>query len=267
MPTLLVNNQLSHLSFEKFSPDQRLADWVQCYWKIGASGAQTAQLFDEKLYPDAGASLTIDFSHDTPIVSFTFNRHTLAKTFSNHDSLLSIRFAPTGAYHLLGIALHDLAEESYLLGYDFTPRWYSSLIACVEKMHNSPLTSQLYLLEQWLLNQAISNKLAKSSTLQVIQKLIQHKNSATDISKELGLTRRTLERRLKKEAGLSPGQLQQFYRLKTARALLSNSHASVTDIALQCGYYDHAHFTHSFLNFTFETPQQYRKRKILSILT
>ncbi|MFK3864983.1 helix-turn-helix domain-containing protein [Pseudoalteromonas rhizosphaerae] len=261
MAILLVNDPLPHLSFQKFAPDQRLTDWVQCYWKIGSTTTQAAQLFKEKLYPDAGASLTINFSNATPVITFAFNRQTQATTFSNQDYLVSIRFAPTGAYHLLGITLHELAEESYLLGEDFTPSWYRSLIACVEQMQSSPLTSQLYLLEQWLLSQAISNQLVKSNTIKVIKQLIQLNNSTSYVGKQLGLTRRTLERRLKKEAGVSPAQLQQFYRLKAARTLLADSQTPITDIALQCGYYDHAHFCHAFHNFTFETPLQYRKRK------
>lgn len=261
MAILLLNDPLPHLQFQKFSPDQRLADWVQCYWKIGSQNTQTAQLFKEKLYPDAGASLTIDFSQTTPVITFAFNRHTQAHTFSTLDTLLSVRFAPSGAYHLLGLTLHELTEVNYLLGHDFTPRWYSSLLACVEKMQNSPLMSQLYLLEQWLLNQAMGQQLVKNSTLKVIKQLIQLNNSTTVVSKKLGLTRRTLERRLKKEAGVSPARLQQFYRLKTARSLLAESQIPVTAIALQCGYYDHAHFCHAFHRFTFETPQQYRNRK------
>ncbi|MBB1301813.1 helix-turn-helix transcriptional regulator [Pseudoalteromonas sp. SR44-8] len=261
MAILLVNDPLPHLSFQKFAPDQRLTDWVQCYWKIGSTTTQTTQFFTEKLYPDAGASLTIDFSNATPVITFAFNRQTQATTFSNQDYLVSIRFAPTGAYHLLGITLHELAEENYLLGEDFTPSWYHSLIACVEQMQSSPLTSQLYLLEQWLLSQAINNQLVKSNTIKVIKQLIQLNNSTSCIGKQLGLTRRTLERRLKKEAGVSPTQLQQFYRLKAARMLLADSQTPITDIALQCGYYDHAHFCHAFHNSTFETPLQYRKRK------
>lgn len=261
MAILLLNDPLPHLKFQKFLPDQRLADWVQCYWKIGSPIKQTAQLFNEKLYPDAGASLTIDLSHDEPIISFAFNRHTVAKTFSDQEYLISVRFAPSGAYHLLGVTLHELVAENYLLGHDFTPSWYNSLLSCVEKMQNNPLLSQLYLLEQWLLSQAMSKQLVENKTLKVIKQLIQLNDSATAVSKQLGLTRRTLERRLKKEAGVSPAQLQQFYRLKSARTLLADSQIPVTAIALQCGYYDHAHFCHAFHNFTFETPLQYRKRK------
>ncbi|CAM3897054.1 MULTISPECIES: helix-turn-helix transcriptional regulator [Pseudoalteromonas] len=261
MAILLLNDPLPHLNFQTFAPDQRLADWVQCYWKIGFKNTQTAQLFKEKRYPDAGASLTIDLSLTTPVITFVFNRHTQAKTFSTLDSLLSVRFAPCGAYHLLGISLHELAEKDYLLGHDFTPSWYSSLLACVERMQNSPLTSQLFFLEQWLLTQAMSKQLVANNTLKVIKQLVQLNDCATVVSKQLGLTRRTLERRLKKEAGVSPAQLQQFYRLKSARTLLADSQISMTDIALQCGYYDHAHFCHAFHSFTFETPLQYRKRK------
>ena len=40
MAILLVNDPLPHLSFQKFAPDQRLTDWVQCYWKIGSTTTQ-----------------------------------------------------------------------------------------------------------------------------------------------------------------------------------------------------------------------------------
>ncbi|NMM40376.1 hypothetical protein [Pseudoalteromonas arctica] len=76
MAILLLNDPLPHLKFQKFLPDQRLADWVQCYWKIGSPIKQTALLFNEKLYPDAGASLTIDLSHDHAHFCHAFHNFT-----------------------------------------------------------------------------------------------------------------------------------------------------------------------------------------------
>ncbi len=79
------------------------------------------------------------------------------------------------------------------------------------------------------------------------------------------MTRRTLERKLKREVGVTPGQLVAYARLDRARHRLLETTLPLAEIALQCGYYDQAHFTHAFQSLAYETPAAYRKRKLSQI--
>ena len=58
----------------------------------------------------------------------------------------------------------------------------------------------------------------------------------------LGVGRRQLERRFQRDVGLSPAGYRQKLRLERARWLLQNTDLGVTEVGLECGFQDSAHF-------------------------
>ena len=58
----------------------------------------------------------------------------------------------------------------------------------------------------------------------------------------LGIGRRQLERRFQRDVGLSPAEYRQSLRLERARWLLQNTDLGVTEVGLECGFQDSAHF-------------------------
>lgn len=62
----------------------------------------------------------------------------------------------------------------------------------------------------------------------------------------------------KKSTGLSPHRYILIQRIALAKELLDNSKMSLSDIALQCGFYDQSHLNLQFRNFTGFTPKSYR---------
>ncbi|AFS37813.1 helix-turn-helix domain-containing protein [Alteromonas macleodii] len=85
------------------------------------------------------------------------------------------------------------------------------------------------------------------------------------LADQFGVSRRTLERQFRTNFGFSPNKLYQFAQIRHARSLLTSNSEALSHIALACGYFDQAHFTHSFSDFALETPLQYRKRKLSQI--
>ncbi|XSG82965.1 MAG: AraC family transcriptional regulator ligand-binding domain-containing protein [Methyloligella sp. ZOD6] len=79
------------------------------------------------------------------------------------------------------------------------------------------------------------------------------------VAGRLGLTRRTLQRRLSEE-GLSFEGLAQTTLRDRACDLLKESGVPITAIAFELGYSDPAHFTRAFRRWTGETPQAWRRR-------
>lgn len=62
----------------------------------------------------------------------------------------------------------------------------------------------------------------------------------------------------KKSTGLSPHRYILLQRINKAKKLLESSTINLSDIALQCGFYDQSHFNLQFRNFTGMTPKAYR---------
>lgn len=68
-----------------------------------------------------------------------------------------------------------------------------------------------------------------------------------DLAREVGWSRRHLTARFRAEIGLGPKTTARLVRFARARWMLSSGRArSLTDVALACGYYDHAHLDREF---------------------
>jgi transcriptional regulator GlxA family with amidase domain len=78
------------------------------------------------------------------------------------------------------------------------------------------------------------------------------------VARHVGLSVRQLERLFKTEIGTSPILFALRLRLANARHRLMHSQESVADIALQSGFVNRSHFTHSFRIEFGETPTMFR---------
>ncbi len=94
--------------------------------------------------------------------------------------------------------------------------------------------------------------------IQFIRDNIRHPLQVTDISDELGVSRRLLERRFEKFLGTSPAQEMQRYRLEYAKKLLRDSDLKVSDIAAKSGYCSNEYMIRIFQKSLGKTPMKYR---------
>ncbi|HQT96006.1 MAG TPA: GlxA family transcriptional regulator [Thermoanaerobaculaceae bacterium] len=78
------------------------------------------------------------------------------------------------------------------------------------------------------------------------------------IARRLGLSTRQLERRFEAALGQRPSLLYRTLRLRYARWLLETTDRSVTDIALEAGFADCAHFSRQFKALHGLSPSQMR---------
>ncbi len=75
-----------------------------------------------------------------------------------------------------------------------------------------------------------------------------------------GLSVRSLQRRLAKN-GLSHSEIVDQARYKAATRLLEGGDQRITDIGMELGYADSAHFTRAFKRWTRVSPRQYRDQQ------
>lgn len=85
-----------------------------------------------------------------------------------------------------------------------------------------------------------------------------HRTSVASVLNTIGLSHRRFSQLFQEQTGLAP---KAFCRVRRFQRVLSSIHASRafewTRIALDCGYYDQAHFIHDFENFSGFTPTGY----------
>lgn len=274
--------ELAHLGFSHFKPIAPLRPWVQRYFHLRVA-TDLPQSIEQTFYPDGGTSLHFYFptltqtlSGDEPQVLFHCGQSRHSHAFLPGIELMTVRFHPGGAFHLLGIELQDIMSTSSVTTIDATQLQLTGLDQLLSQLAETNLPARrVALLEHWLLqlNQRqcdVALSRHKSAMISLVQaslpKLIQTQASLEDFYRQLPLSRRQFERRFKQETGLSPAQLLQLNRVKIARNLLSQSpNLSLVQVAFDCGFYDQAHLHQHFVRVTQQTPGQYKKRKMSQI--
>ncbi|MBX2858002.1 MAG: helix-turn-helix domain-containing protein [Cellvibrionaceae bacterium] len=82
--------------------------------------------------------------------------------------------------------------------------------------------------------------------------------SIKQLSENMNMPQRTLNRRFKKATGQTPLEYLHSIRLNVARDLLKNTNLSIGDIVYQVGYQDGAYFGNLFKSYFGTSAQQYR---------
>ncbi len=80
----------------------------------------------------------------------------------------------------------------------------------------------------------------------------------TALAKKYGMSRSSLEKRFKKETGVTPKEYLSNRRLEAAKYLLLTSDYSIGQIASLCGFSTAAYFVYFFRIETGKTPKLFR---------
>lgn len=81
-----------------------------------------------------------------------------------------------------------------------------------------------------------------------------------DLAEQVHLSVSQFERRFKNLFQTTPAQYLVRFRLNKASQLLAVTATKMTEIALQCGFYDHSHFIRQFTRAYGVSPSAYRRR-------
>jgi AraC family transcriptional regulator len=79
------------------------------------------------------------------------------------------------------------------------------------------------------------------------------------IAAESGYSRTHFLRIFRASTGYSPHQWLTHLRIEEAKTLLQKASNSLIDIALECGFSSHGHFTNTFRKIVGVTPREYRR--------
>jgi signal transduction histidine kinase/ligand-binding sensor domain-containing protein/DNA-binding response OmpR family regulator len=81
--------------------------------------------------------------------------------------------------------------------------------------------------------------------------------SVDDLSREVGLSRVHLNRKLKENINISPSNLIKSIRLKQAAYLLINNKVNISDIAYKVGFSSHSYFSNNFREYFGMAPTEF----------
>ncbi|WP_428622530.1 helix-turn-helix domain-containing protein [Sedimenticola sp.] len=272
MPSHAEPDSLRHLGFRMYAPSPTLASVVQCYWQVRCAlkGEEAAV---EYLYAKGGMGMVFNFA-DTPhfdgspmsAPALFDGTNSGAKRFSATGTvhILGVRFHPGGAYPVTGIPLHELAHAPLALdelALDVGGNLYAKLCDC------QATEQRIGLLEQWLWGRIEARQGLHATTREALGQLQaqQGRIEIGTLCDQLAIGRRRLERRFKREIGISPKYYARLLRVEQARQLLKQPVLSnLADVGYGAGFYDQSHFNHEFKTLVGLTPHAYRERKRLA---
>lgn len=100
-----------------------------------------------------------------------------------------------------------------------------------------------------------------ATALQFFEHNLAEPLSPSSLARRADLTPTRLARLIRRFFGLTPSQYITQARLAAAARLLQDTQLGVSDIAYQCGFYDHSAFSRAFHSAMGITPSEYRRAK------
>jgi len=104
-----------------------------------------------------------------------------------------------------------------------------------------------------------------SEALQFMEANLEEPLATDDIANLVGISRRQLERLFKQYLGNMPSRYYLELRLKRARQLLLESHHSIIQVGLMCGFSSGSHFATAYGTLFGITPREERQRKLVGV--
>ncbi len=255
----------------RYMPPPPLKHFVQCfwYWEGVPEGTHT----HERLMPNGEATIVFNLQ-DAPIRIYhsddlsrfdTYGHAVLSGARTNYfvigtaeqERVFGIQFQPGGSFPFFREPA-DAMENASLPLEDL---WRSRVEELRERMLAAPCVDAMFqILEQNMLAQ-IARPLAWHPAVDYALRHFRHVPHTTTIAKiteQIGLSPRRFIQLFRQQVGLTP---KSFCRVRRFQQALTTVHGAKqvdwTQVALDCGYYDQAHFIHDFQSFSGMTPSAY----------
>jgi AraC-like DNA-binding protein len=243
------------VDYREHAPSQRLAPYVERLWTLEtATGHPGYAVLPDGCEDIVFSSPAMDFGALRLIGSMTQAQRF---GFPAGQTMLGIRFRPGMSRAFLRVPGRELVDRSVPLEDALGPaaKHLSGRLQDLQDFHKRAIA-----IDAWL---------GEPRETTVVQRLcewiVRHHGCVRveDLSRHAGFSSRQLRRLFLDQTGLTP---KQFCRVIRFRRSLSRLRASQrgewTQTALECGYYDQAHFINDFREFSGLTPGEFTASRV-----
>lgn len=253
------------------TPSAPLKPFINCFWMIHADRPGS---FRDRTYPDGCQELvfsidsTVERSDDggkhysvNPPVEL-IGQMTRPYDIVTHGRQMyfGVKFFPHSFSAFTDLAVHELRDQS------ISPREVlrSDIVESVTQVFTQPSFERFVIEMERYFTEALSRHAPLSRSYlavhHAVKVLLQNRGAVRldTLPDDLGMSRRYVLNAFRQHVGLSPKQLASMLRFQSTFQYLHKLDEPLTNVALDCGYYDHAHFAHDFRRFSGESPSSYR---------
>ena len=175
---------------------------------------------------------------------------------------LQVNFTPIGAGLFFGLPMSELTNRTVSL-HDIFGADAARLEA---QLDDTPdWDARFRILDAFIARRLIAAPPPPAAVAFAMDRLTRTGGRASiqSLAEAAGWSRKHLASQFRQHIGLPPKTMARIIRFNRAQNLLrEHTGARWTDLALQCGYYDQAHFNRDFRDFTGGTPSEYLRRTI-----
>jgi AraC-like DNA-binding protein len=162
--------------------------------------------------------------------------------------VVGVRFHPSGAHPLFRFPMAELANELVAL---------EDLVTLQDRLGSEGSTEERKRALDTVLSERFGNAAAPDPDFErAVSSVVRAEGriSVDLLSAGMGVGTRQLERKFRERVGLGPKRFARVLRFQSVfrRAFLEER--SWAELALDCGYYDQAHFIRDFKSFTGRSP-------------
>lgn len=265
-----------HWDFAGFEPGPPWDDYLQMVWAVEGQASWSR----EKILPSShievlinlgqvhhlldrrDPSLVTEFHHAW--VSGLQQRYLLIESLHG-TRMMGIRLPPLGAYRFFGIPMQEISDQVIDLDLVLGARAIGELRCRL--LEAAGMAERVRMLARWTMRRLSAGPEQDATAQYAYQTLLASGGEARigDLSQELGISQRHLIERFRRQVGLSPKRFARIVRYR--RAIDQAQRMETVDwaaLALECGYYDQAHFIHDFRSFTGSTPTEFMRLRVPS---
>jgi AraC-like DNA-binding protein len=241
-----------------YKPSPPLSNFVELFWLYDG---YTQPHKKERLLPMGTTEVVFDLREDCnqswqAVISGPHSQYFEIET-SAQFSVIGIHFKPGGAFPFFKMPADELHNQNLPL----ETLWGSRATTVRDRlMETKTPDARLRVLEECLLakltkplvhNPAVTFALKELHTVPIVRTI-------SDLTDEIGLSARRFIRLFSGEVGLTP---KLYCRIRRFQQVLSTIHKKSeidwADVAINCGYFDQAHFIHDFKAFSGINPSTY----------
>lgn len=256
------------MNYQTFEPADELKAWVKCLWILEFPAEEVPE--KQRIVPDGCMELIFHtgdlyrqyIGPDESIVQprcFVIGQLTeiLEIEPTGATGIFAVRFNPEGFHPFSALPLKDLENKAVDLNTVFGKQGME-----IEKaiLHAETTEERIRLAEDFLLNLLKENAVIDRIVSSTVETIVTANGRLPigELSDQLQIHRRQLERKFASTIGLSPKQLSRVVRLQTViKRLLTNDFTNLSALAHEEEYFDQAHFIKDFKEFTGLTPKEF----------
>ncbi|MBM7569103.1 helix-turn-helix transcriptional regulator [Paenibacillus sacheonensis] len=250
-PQLQPQLHRSSHRLQEYAPSRRLESHVTAYWIVdflpvpGNPG--------HRVIPDGCVDIVVDLLASSSrraayVVGLTTQFEVLQ--FAEARSVCGIRLYSESAHSILNAPLSAFMTHRVFL----EDIWGSEALDWVEKLQAAKTNPDIIETVEQRLCSILKDADAPAPTLvhQSMRYIYDYKGilSVTKLADKVNFSERHLRRAFERELGLSPKEMMGIVRFQSVlQELCRGDYPSLTDLALQYGYYDHSHFSSTFTRY------------------